>query len=152
MSLTRAAHFSCPRASEGSRVSSVHLASEGDPHVHLQLWTLLGPEPQPCSSARGGWRVAAVIHSSMSVSGPCGHREGGDGLYPSTGLSCMECVALVEIQDLRPGYGGQKALGHSTRGNPELRVGAEAARALSRLETFLFPSPPSGLGASISPF
>ena len=58
----RAAHVSCPRGLRGKLGgSSVHLASEGGPHLHLQPWTLLGPEPQPCSSARGGWRVAAVI-------------------------------------------------------------------------------------------
>ena len=68
---------------------------------------------------------------------------GVDGLYLWTSLSCKECVALVESQDLRPGCGGQMALGRSTRGSPELRVGADAARALSRLEPFLFPSTPS---------
>ena len=97
----------------------------------------------------GVWLLSS--HSSMSVSGPCGHREGGDGLYPSTGLSC-ECVALIEIQDLCPECCGWKALSRSTGGNPELHVGAKAARALSGLEPSLFPSPPSGLRVSISPF
>ena len=90
------------------------------------------PAPQP--GVVGVWLLSS--HSSMSVSSPCGQREGGDGLYPSTGLSC-ECVALVESQDLRPRCGGRKALGRSTGVSPF--VGAEAARALSWLEPFLFP-------------
>ena len=77
----------------------------------------------------------------MSVRGPCGRREGGDGLYPWTGLSCKECVALVESQDLRPGCGGHMALGRSTRGSPKLRVGADAAKALSGWSLFSSPRP-----------
>ena len=77
----------------------------------------------------------------MSVRGPCGRREGGDGLYPWTGLSCKECVALVESQDLRPGCGGHMALGHNTGGSPKLRVGADAAKALSGWSLFSSPRP-----------
>ena len=46
MALTRAAHVSCPQGLRGKPGgSSVHRASEGGPHLHLQPWTLLGPEP-----------------------------------------------------------------------------------------------------------
>lgn len=145
-------------------MSAVLGASEGSWVGLLCAWPLR--EALTCTCSRGlcwapshspapqpgvvGVRLLSS-HSSLSVSGPCGHREGVDGLYPSTGLSC-ECVTLVEIQDLRPRCGGQKALSRSAGGSPELHVGADAARVLSRLEPFLFPSPPSGLRVSISPF
>ena len=38
-------------------------------------------------------------------------------------------MALVEIQDLRPGCSGRKALSRSIGGSPELHVGTYAARA-----------------------
>ena len=130
-------------ASEGSRGGLLCPWPLRGPHLHLQRG-LCCPGPQPCCpqpGVVGAWLLSS--HASMSVRGPCGRREGGDGLYPWTDLSCKECVALVESQDLRPGFGGQMALGRSTGGSPKLRVGAGAARALSRLEPFLLPSPPS---------
>ena len=122
-------------------MSAVLGASEGSRVGLLCTWPLR--EARTCTCSRGlcwapshspapqpgvvGVRLLS-LHSSMSVSSPCGHREGGDRLYPSTGLSC-ECVALVEIQDLRPGCSGRKALSRSIGGSPELHVGTYAARA-----------------------
>ena len=138
----RAVHVSFPR---GLR---------GQPGGLLRTWPLRGaltctrssglcsPEPQPCCpqpGVLGAWLLSS--HASMSVRGPCGRREGGDGLYPWTGLSCKECVALVESQDLRPGCGGHMALGRSTGGSPRLRVGANAAKALSGWSLFSSPRP-----------
>lgn len=51
----------------------MHLASKGGPHLHLQQYTVLAPEPQPCRpqpGVVGVWLLSS--HASMSVRGPCG--------------------------------------------------------------------------------